>query len=78
MSDSLEIERILAVDDNPYTLRIVEVALSKAGFEVQTANSGQEALNLIQRSGIPHLAIVDLNMPGMDGLRLFWLWSRPD
>ncbi len=60
-------ERILAVDDNPYTLRIVEVALGKAGFEVQTAVSGQEALHIIQRSGLPHLAIVDLNMPGMDG-----------
>ena len=70
MADSIaDIERIMAVDDNPYTLRIVEVALSKAGFEVQTANSGQEALNLIQRSGIPHLAIVDLNMPGMDGFQ---------
>lgn len=68
MSETLsESERILAVDDNPYTLRIVEVALSKAGFEVQTALSGQEALNVIQRSGIPHMAIVDLNMPGMNG-----------
>lgn len=68
MSDSLTgVERILAVDDNPYTLRIVEVALTKAGFEVQTALSGQEALNIIQRSGLPHLAIVDLNMSGMDG-----------
>ena len=63
------IERILAVDDNPYTLRIVEVALTKAGYEVQTATSGQEALNVIQRNGIPHLAIVDLNMPGMDGFQ---------
>ena len=63
------IERILAVDDNPYTLRIVEVALGKAGFDVTTASSGQEALNVIQRSGIPHLAIVDLNMPGMDGFQ---------
>lgn len=63
------IERILAVDDNPYTLRIVEVALGKAGFSVTTASSGQEALNIIQRSGIPHLAIVDLNMPGMDGFQ---------
>ncbi len=70
MSDNInEIERILAVDDNPYTLRIVEVALSKAGFEVSTASSGQEALGTIQRSGIPHLAIVDLNMPGMDGFQ---------
>lgn len=70
MADHInEIERILAVDDNPYTLRIVEVALGKAGFDVTTASSGQEALNTIQRSGIPHLAIVDLNMPGMDGFQ---------
>jgi DNA-binding response OmpR family regulator len=70
MNESItDIERILAVDDNPYTLRIVEVALSKAGYEVVTATSGQEALNLIQRTGIPHLAIVDLNMPGMNGFQ---------
>ena len=61
------VQRILAVDDNTYTLRIVELALEKAGFDVMTATSGQDALNVIRRNGLPHLAIVDINMPIMDG-----------
>jgi DNA-binding response OmpR family regulator len=61
------VHRILAVDDNQQTVRIIEIALRKAGFEVVTANSGGDALNLIKRHGMPHLAIVDLNMPRMNG-----------
>lgn len=65
-------QRILAVDDNPYILRIISRVLESAGFQVVTAMSGHEALRLIERSGLPHLALVDLNMPGMDG----WTFSR--
>ena len=65
-----DIQRILSVDDNPHTLRIVEHSLTRAGFEVLTATSGEEALNIIERNGLPHLAVVDLNMPGMDGVEL--------
>ena len=55
---SLEIQKILAVDDNTYTLRIVQHTLEHAGFQVLTAVSGKEALNLINRHGMPHLAIL--------------------
>lgn len=65
--DPGQLQRILAIDDNPYTLRIVEHALQKAGFEVTTALSGKEALQQIERHGLPHLAICDVNMPRMDG-----------
>lgn len=57
----------MVVDDNPHTLRIVELALSKAGYEVLLAESGQEALQLLERRGLPHVALVDLNMPRMGG-----------
>lgn len=67
---SLEPERILAVDDNTYTLRIVKHALEQAGFQVLTAVSAQEALTLITRHGMPHLAIVDWHMPEMSGIEL--------
>ena len=67
LNSNPEIQRILAVDDNPYTLRIVEHALDKAGYEVLTASSGQDAMHVIQKHGLPHLAIVDINMPVMDG-----------
>lgn len=62
-----ETQRILVVDDNTYTLRIVQHTLEQAGYEVSTAISGPEALKIIDRRGIPHLAIVDLHMPDMSG-----------
>jgi len=64
---SSELQRILVVDDNTFTLRIVQHALEQAGFQALTAVSGREALKLINRHGIPHLAIVDLHMPVMSG-----------
>lgn len=64
-----EQETILVVDDDPDILRVVEVNLSIQGYRVLTASSGAEALSLVE-SQRPHLAVVDLMMPGMDGLEL--------
>jgi DNA-binding response OmpR family regulator len=47
--------------------RLVRDKLDRAGFAVSTAASGQEALDVISHQGLPHLAIVDIMMPGMDG-----------
>ena len=58
--------RILVVDDDPALLRMVRDKLDREGFVVSSAASGQEALQVIKRSGLPHLAIVDLMMPGMN------------
>ncbi len=55
---------ILAVDDNAYTLRIVEHTLREANYRTDTAVSGEEALEIIAHKGMPDLAIVDLHMPG--------------
>ncbi len=60
-------QRILVVDDDPVVLRLVRDKLEGAGFEVWTAMSGQQALDLLKSRGFPHLAIIDINMPGMDG-----------
>lgn len=65
---SVQQQRILVVDDDPYTLTIVEHLLNRAGFRVSTASSGLEAMTVIQRQGLPNLAIVDIHMPGMNGL----------
>ncbi len=62
--------RILVVDDDAQILQIISSELEDAGFEVSTALSlyGEKALDLIRRFGVPHLALVDINMsPGMDG-----------
>lgn len=63
----VETKKILAVDDNTFTLRIVQHTLEQAGYQVTTAVSGKDALNIINRHGIPHLAVVDLHMPVMSG-----------
>ena len=64
---SARLQRILVVDDDPAILRLVRDKLDRAGFEVWTATSGQQALDAIDRRGLPHLAIVDIMMPGMGG-----------
>jgi DNA-binding response OmpR family regulator len=60
-------QRILVVDDDPSVLQLVKDKLELAGYDVLTASAGQQALDLIARYGLPHLAIVDIMMPGMDG-----------
>ena len=60
--------RILVLDDNFSMLRLVSTALQKSGFQVSTASSAEEGLDLIRRHGLPHLALVDIHMPyGMNG-----------
>ncbi len=61
--------RILVVDDDPAILRLVRDKLDSAGYETLTASSGYEALDVIERRGMPHLAIVDINMRGMNGFQ---------
>ena len=60
-------QRILVVDDDPAIVRLVRDKLDRAGFEVWTAANGQEAIDVVALRGLPHLAIVDVMMPGMDG-----------
>jgi len=59
-------ECILAVDDNIVNLKVVSATLQKGGYEVQTAQSGPEALEKC-RQKIPDLILLDINMPEMDG-----------
>ena len=70
------LERILVVDDEPAVLRLVRDKLDREGFQVYVAASGQEALGAIERRGLPHLAIVDINMPGMNGFEFCEIVQR--
>ncbi len=58
--------RILIVDDDRTILEMLELALSKAGFEVIAAADGDEGLRLFKTT-TPDLAIIDVAMPGIDG-----------
>ena len=70
LPDSPTSRRILAVDDDPDLLRLIRRELGNAGFEVWPAASAEEALDIISRQGLPHLALVDILLPGADGLAL--------
>ena len=61
--------RLLVVDDDQAVVSLLRRGFSYEGFEVQTANSGEEALALA-RSQIPDLVILDLMMPGIDGIEV--------
>jgi two-component system, chemotaxis family, chemotaxis protein CheY len=61
--------RILVVDDVASIRGIVESMLQKRGHRVFLASNGEEAIKIAQVKRI-HLAITDVNMPGMDGLTL--------
>lgn len=61
--------RILIVDDNAISLEALRVALRAAGHDVQSAENGREALDII-RGGEHRLVISDWMMPEMDGIEL--------
>lgn len=58
---------VLVVDDEPAIVEIVRDYLADAGFRVSTARSGDAALRQI-RSITPDLVVLDLGLPGVDGL----------
>ena len=58
--------RILVVDDEPDLLELVRFNLSQAGFRVETATSGREALEALRRSP-PDLMVLDLMLPDVPG-----------
>lgn len=62
--------RILVVDDEPSITEIMKIVLQDANYWVKTANSGFEALEILQKDSFD-LVITDLRMPKMDGLELF-------
>jgi CheY-like chemotaxis protein len=62
-------ERILVVDDNPQNLKLAKVLLRSAGFDVHTAIDAEDALRAIDEAP-PRLILMDLQLPGMDGLEL--------
>lgn len=80
MSSRLENARrkILTVDDDPQSLKILQKALEWDGYQVKTADSGEAALKIMSEWS-PHLVLLDVNMPGLNGLQtLQFLRNRPE
>jgi len=59
--------KILLVDDENDILEFLSYNLSKAGFDVKTAQNGKDAVK-IAKNEIPHLILLDIMMPEMDGI----------
>ena len=64
----LQGKRILLIDDDPYSLRLLEYTFSHAGAQVYTATSGQDGLRLLNFCAHrPDLVVLDAMMPEIDG-----------
>jgi len=59
--------RILIVDDAADTRLMLSLRLQREGYVILPASSGREALDIVNRQGLPDLAVLDIMMPGMDG-----------
>ena len=59
--------RILVVEDNPANIVLVRDLLNQAGYDVLAVNTAEEAINLA-RAGDLALVLMDIGLPGMDGL----------
>jgi len=60
--------RALVVDDSRAMRSILARTMGDLGFEVETAGDGAQALEAVRRGPLPDVALVDWNMPVMDGL----------
>jgi DNA-binding response OmpR family regulator len=62
-------KRVLVVDDDIKTVELVKLYLNRDGYKVLTAYDGVEGLRLA-REGHPNLVVLDLMLPGLDGLQV--------
>jgi len=61
--------RVLVVDDNPFNVKLAVYVLKAEGFEVRSVEAPEDVAPTIA-SWQPHLVLMDLRLPGMDGLTL--------
>jgi DNA-binding response OmpR family regulator len=70
--------RILVVEDEPSIREVVSLYLRRAGYQVTVVEDGQAALDVLS-SQLPDLVVLDLMLPGVDGLEITrWLRERGD
>ena len=60
--------RVLIVEDDPAVRDVVEHALSREGMKTETASDGEEALESLRAAGPFDLVVLDVMLPGMDGI----------
>ena len=61
--------KLLLIDDEKAIVRVLSISLKSDGYDVVTAYSGEEGLEVFQRES-PDIVLTDIKMPGMDGLEV--------
>ncbi|MGA7613536.1 MAG: response regulator [Thermoanaerobaculia bacterium] len=69
--------KVLVVEDNDMNMQLVEYLLEEGGFAILKAASGEEALDLTSRE-TPDLILMDIHLPGMDGLSVVRALKKSD
>jgi CheY-like chemotaxis protein len=66
-------KKIMVIDDEPDQIYVIKKSLEKAGvtYEIITANSGAQCLELLEKNQIPDLILLDIMMPEMSGWTVF-------
>lgn len=62
-------KNILVIEDEPAILRVISAMLRREGFNVFTAKDGKEGITLVRKYQ-PHLVVLDIVMPEMDGITM--------
>jgi len=68
-------KRILAADDEPHILRLIQINLERNGYQVELANDGKQALERVA-ANLPDLIVLDVMMPYMDGFEVLKTLKR--
>lgn len=63
-------QKVLLVDDDKFLLDMYSTKFTEADFEVQAVPSAQEALDVLKGGFTPHVCLLDIIMPTMDGFQL--------
>ena len=70
-------KRILIIEDEPAIIDLLRMVLTREGYEVHTCQSGRDAIAMIKQV-FPHLIILDVMLPGLDGASLIRIMSEDE
>ena len=62
-------KKILIIEDEPAIIELLQLILTREGYEVHACQSGRDAISAMKQVG-PHLVILDVMLPGLDGVSI--------